>query len=46
LESRQRLLPEPGALHLTRRQDLLDLEMPEPDLSAYESDLPDTEDTQ
>jgi len=37
LESRQRLLPEPGALHLTRRQDLLDLEMPEPDLSAYES---------
>ena len=46
LESRQRLLPEPGALHLTRRQDLLDLEMPEPDLSAYEPDLPDTEDTQ
>lgn len=36
LESRQRLLPEPGALHLTRRQDLLDLEMPEPDLSAYD----------
>jgi len=36
LESRQRLLPEPAALHLTRRQDLLDLEMPEPDLSAYE----------
>jgi len=40
LESRQRLLPEPAALHLTRRQDLLDLEMPEPDLSAY--DPPDT----
>jgi transposase len=36
LESRARLLPEPGALHLTRRQDLLDLEMPEPDLSAYD----------
>jgi transposase len=36
LESRQRLLPEPSALHLTRRQDLLDLEMPEPDLSAYD----------
>lgn len=46
LESRQRLLPEPGALHLTRRQDLLDLDMPEPDLSAYGTDLPDTEDTQ
>jgi len=36
LESRQRLLPEPSALHLTRRQDLLDLEMPEPDLSVYD----------
>lgn len=36
LESRQRLLPEPAALHLTRRQDLLDLDMPEPDLSAYD----------
>ena len=35
LESRQRLLPEPGALHLTRRQDLLELDMPEPDLSVY-----------
>ena len=46
LESRQRLLPEPGALHLTRRQDLLDIDMPEPDLSAYGTDLPDTEDTQ
>ena len=43
LESRQRLLPEPGALHLTRRQDLLDLDMPEPDLSAYEPDLEDTQ---
>jgi transposase len=40
LEQRQRLLPEPGALHLTRRQDLLDLELPEPDLSLYDSDTP------
>jgi len=31
-------MPEPGALHLTRRQDLLDLDMPEPDLSIYETD--------
>ncbi len=46
LESRQHLLPQPGALHLTRRQDLLDLEMPEPDLSAYEPTTPDTEDSQ
>jgi transposase len=38
LEQRQRILPEPGALHLTRRQDLLDLDMPEPDLSIYETD--------
>lgn len=36
LEQRERILPEPGALHLTRRQDLLDLDMPEPDLSIYE----------
>ena len=35
LEQRQRLLPEPGALHLTRREDLLELELPEPDLNIY-----------
>lgn len=38
LEQRQRLLPEPGALHLTRRQDLLDLELPEPNLGLYDPD--------
>ena len=38
LEQRQRLLPEPGALHLTRRSDLLDLELPEPNLSVYRTD--------
>jgi transposase len=37
LEQRERIVPEPGALHLTRRQDLLDLDMPEPDLSIYET---------
>jgi transposase len=36
LEQRQRLLPEPGALLLTRRQDLLDLEMADPDLTIYD----------
>jgi hypothetical protein len=36
LESRQRLLPEPAALQLTRRQDLLELDMPEPDLTVYQ----------
>jgi transposase len=36
LEQHQRKLPEPGALHLTRSADLLELELPEPDLSVYE----------
>jgi hypothetical protein len=35
LEQRRRVLPEPGALHVTRRQDLLELELPEPDMSVY-----------
>ena len=39
LEQRQRLLPEPGALHLTRREDLLELELPEPNLNLYGPDL-------
>jgi len=42
LESRARLRPEPGALHLTRRQDLLELDLPEPDLSAYAAGTADT----
>jgi len=36
LEQRQQIVPEPGALHLTRNQDLLDLDMPEPDLQIYD----------
>jgi hypothetical protein len=36
LEMRTRQLPEPGALHLSRRQDLLDIEIAAADLSAYE----------
>ena len=40
LEQRQRLLPEPGALHLTRRQDLLELELPEPNLGLYDPNTP------
>ena len=36
LEQRERFLPEPGALQLTRRSDLLDLELPAPDLSLYD----------
>jgi transposase len=38
LQQRQRALPEPGALHLTRREDLLDLDLPAPDLSIYDQD--------
>lgn len=38
LEQRSRALPEPGALHLTRRSDLLDLEVQEPDLSIYQKE--------
>jgi hypothetical protein len=34
-EQRSRSLPEPGALHLTRREDLLDLDIEQPDLSIY-----------
>ena len=36
LEQRERKLPEPGALHLTRSQDLLDLELTEPSLAVYD----------
>ena len=36
LEARARTPPEPSALHLTRRSDLLDLELPKPDLSLYD----------
>lgn len=36
LQQRSRPLPEAGPLHLTRNEDLLALELPEPDLSVYE----------
>jgi hypothetical protein len=38
LEQRERPVTQPGALHLTRQQDLLELELPAPDLSLYESE--------
>lgn len=40
LEQRARRLPEPGALHLTRASDLLELDLPAPDLSVYEPNDP------
>ena len=33
-----RALPEPGPLQLTRRHDLLDIDIAPPDLNAYEID--------
>ena len=39
LEQRCRKLPEPGALYLTRRQDLLDLTIQSPDMSIYNHPL-------
>jgi transposase len=44
LEQRQRQLPEPGALHLTRASDLLELELPEPDISIYDKTNSDDDD--
>jgi len=38
LQQRQRPPTEPGALHLTRQQDLLELDLPDPDLSLYDSE--------
>ena len=38
VEQRRRCLPAPGALHLTRREDLLDIEIEHPDLDIYQSD--------
>ena len=37
LEQRNRILPEPGALHLTRREDLLDITVEPPDMNIYQS---------
>ena len=36
LQRRERFSPQPGPLHLTRRQDLLEVELEQPDLSVYE----------
>ena len=36
LAQREQPHVEPGALHLTRQHDLLDLDLPAPDLSLYD----------
>jgi hypothetical protein len=38
LEQRERPVIPPGALPLTRQQDLLELDLPAPDLSRYASE--------
>ena len=44
LEQRVKQLPEPGVLHLTRRQDLLQLTVEKPDMKIYDHFLkPDKE---
>jgi transposase len=45
LEQRSRKLPEPGALHLTRREDLLDITIEQPDINLYDRSLPQSETT-
>jgi transposase len=43
LETRTRALPEPGPLQITRRHDLLDIDIDPPDLNAYKVNDHDTE---
>ena len=44
LSARRRIGEEPAALQLTRRADLLELELPEPDLSIYDRNDGDEDD--
>jgi hypothetical protein len=43
LEARTRALPEPGPLQLTRRHDLLDIDIAPPNLNDYKVNGHDTE---
>jgi len=46
LEQRARFTPEASALHLTRRADLLEVRLEQPDLSIYQATLsPERHDT-
>jgi hypothetical protein len=40
LEQRARFPPEASALHLTRREDLLEIRLEPPDLSIYHATAP------
>lgn len=35
LDARRRIMPDAGPLHVTRRSDLLEIDLPEPDLDIY-----------
>ena len=39
LEQRKRVMPEPGALHLIRREDLLEITVEQPDMNIYQSKI-------
>jgi hypothetical protein len=39
LEQRSRKIPDQGALHLTRREDLLELTLEQPDVNLYDKHL-------
>jgi hypothetical protein len=43
LEQRARALPEAGALHLTRRQDLLEITVEKPDMQIYNKSMKKSE---
>jgi hypothetical protein len=43
LEQRARTLRQPGALHLTRRQDLLDITVEKPNMEIYNKSLKKSE---
>jgi hypothetical protein len=40
LEQRARKPQEPGVLHLTRREDLLEITLEEPDITLYDRSQP------
>jgi len=46
LEQRERRLPEPGPLTLIRKQDQLEIDLPDPDLSIYETEGDSNDETQ